>query len=141
MINLYKLDIYLIRDAREFAQKHGKVHSTMRSKYVLSKEEFATATTRYPTAYHDYIKTTIGRQSEVIDGVGLMSIVTATIEHTLPEGVPLLVPTELLSALRGVNNPIYTIYSYGTPTMLHADDLKVSCYTELSQYKTIKRKP
>lgn len=139
MINLYKLDVYLIPNVSAFELKYGRIPSSVRKERLLPKDDFLLLAKRYPTAYHDYITTHRDRELLFVEGVGNISVITSTIKHTLPEDVPLLVPAEIIGALRGINNPIYTIANYGTPCIIYTGDLKARCYTELYRHQIAKQ--
>lgn len=134
MISLYKRDVYLIGNIQEFITRYRSPFG-----YALTPEQFGIDVRTLPSMVMHYVETT--RDSDVVEipSIGKIGVSTSTLELTIPPDVPLLVPQELLGALRNLPNTIYTLGGVDSTLRVSVKDVSLTCYTALHLNRTIRR--
>ena len=130
MINLYKTDIYLLRDPEGFAAAFNNPNTFQRNQYVLTKEEFQKWVIKFPSEYHKYIETETQRSKQEIEGIGSVIVTSAIVKHSIPPNETLLVTEVLASTLSCLPNKMYTPMTYESINVI-VGDMRVKCVTGL----------
>lgn len=135
MINLYKYDIYILRNSQRFRALFGNPSTFKNGAYILTKEEFAQWVVTYPTQYHRYIETSNQISTVELEDVGPIKLLKAEIKHTLPENQTLLVTEQLCKNLSNLPNKMYVAGTSYCITVV-VGNLKYSCLYALNEYAT-----
>lgn len=130
MINLYKTDIYLLRDPEGFARAFNNPKAFQRNQYVLTKEEFQKWVIKFPSEYHKYIETETQRSKQEIEGIGTAVVTSAIVKHSIPPNETLLVTEALACSLSCLPNKTYTPIAYESIYIL-VGDMRVKCMVGL----------
>lgn len=107
--------------------------------YALTPEQFGIDVRTLPSMVMHYVETTRDRDVVEIPGIGKIGVSTSTLELTIPPDVPLLVPQELLGALRNIPNAIYTLAGVDSTLRVSVKDVSFTCYTALRLNRTVRR--
>jgi hypothetical protein len=137
MINLYKYDIYILRNPQRFRALFGNPSTFKNGAYILTKEEFVQWVVTYPTQYHRYIETSNQISTVELEDIGPIKLLKSEIKHTLPENQTLLVTDQLRKSLFDLPNKMYVAGTSYCITVV-VGNLKYSCLYALYEYSTMR---